>query len=743
MTVRTTADQAAILLSRSITAPKTSGVPTPDVEAVAIIQRIATTLLVHPSAALYIALQAKSGLLKAANDELAAIQDLTQAIQDLTNPSYTITDTTSLTSAKNALVQMEGLPKTDTYSLLFKKFTSSVNDFMQKQLAKNIRAPGSTAMLRPSEEAKQAIPGYFSALQALHADLLDRMYALAVCVENFQTAPLSSIVGLSTAFQARNDLEDIIAQVGNGLAPANSRDVAVRLVTDVAAMKTVSTTPDIYTPTVDGQNGIPAGYALRVKSPDTAPVKTGLAGPYNLLDLSGSITVGGQTAPFLLFSPQNPVGNPLLVSSLLSYAATIISPHTDLYFELQSDVPGSDPSKWTLINGAYVRRIRVTLNISDLPISMAPADVVTAIQAQASDCMGADYQGHHLLIWSYPGRWLTILTSLTELVIHSTTWDSGGTPVTVDVSGPITYANSALTQFGFTPNQGADSQSVTASLVAEFFNLAQGLALATVTSAGQLVVTAKNGSPGITMSIHADAALGISCTDVIATSNTLTLYGKSPSTPIDPSSFMGVGDCVSLPDDRVELVATLSSGALALEDAVPTFDDWLYVKGAVQSVYKSFDSAFQTYVLTWLKGWYANGLPKLATAMAALTGAQSAVSRTTVLNTLEELRQQVDNLSNLLQVSTFQLPDKAGALEKAVVDGITSLLIERRYDQTLDLLMRGRIYEVLEATYETASYGGSLLKALSDIARADISFPDPDVDDSTQNAIGSQERDTT
>jgi hypothetical protein len=246
MSARSVEDQVSALLARAMVERRSAGVQSSGLEASAVFDSIALNLLLKPRAAFYFEALARNGLAAAVREELALLARLRQDISDCGNPSYKIEQTAALNRARGALLQLEGLPRVGANSSAMVVFDRAIQEFLDKGLAKNVRRKGASDLARPSSEALQDLPNSVQALKTQHDAMLERLHALVVGIENFITTPFAALLGTSIVSRARRDLELVLEDVAASGDPALSRDYAVRLMASRAAIKTISSPPDLF-----------------------------------------------------------------------------------------------------------------------------------------------------------------------------------------------------------------------------------------------------------------------------------------------------------------------------------------------------------------------------------------------------------------------------------------------------------------------------------------------------------------
>jgi hypothetical protein len=237
---------------------RSAGVQYSGLEASAVFDSVALNLLLKPRTALYFEHLARNGLAVAVREERTLLTSLKQGITDCGNPSYKIEHVAALNRARNALLQLEGLPRVDSSPASLAVFEKSVHEFLTEGLAKNVRRKGAQDLTRPASEALLDLPVIVQALRTQHDVMLGRLYSLAVGVENFVAAPFAAMLGTSIVSRARHDLEEMLEAV---VDPAVSRDYVVRLMASKAAIKTVASPPNPFSNLFVAQ-GLASGTVL-------------------------------------------------------------------------------------------------------------------------------------------------------------------------------------------------------------------------------------------------------------------------------------------------------------------------------------------------------------------------------------------------------------------------------------------------------------------------------------------------
>lgn len=718
MTVRSTTDQASQLLARRVAQQRVGGVMSPDVEAAAIFESIATNLLLKPRTALLFALLARNGLQQAIQTELAQIVDLQSAVTDLANASLDVRDPSELQTAISALSQLEQLSKISVDSLQFKKFDSSISNFLDG-LSKGVKRPGATQLTRPGSEALQDLLTGFISLDTLHQDTIGRLYDLAVGIKNFLHSPLSTIIGLITASRARADIQDIVDSLDStGLLPAD-RDLVVRLITNRAAVKTLGNLPNLSDPLVDSLSSLPQGYSLQAVSDPSAPSITGSAGPFTLpsaatISISdGTSSIGPINFPQTTSDLNNKAA---IVSQAISYPITIAA---NYYLFLVVD--GTSYKFGPFATGST----SLLSFLTQLTSFIGASSLAGLLHATEFIEPGTS----RVLIYHDSASQLSIgqihIAPDSELI--------GGSEATTPAMG--VYDNSIHSQLGFNGTEvGASGTTPIQFIVDSLTQLSSSIVSVSQTSDKRIVVTGLLTQPGASLTITAPTVLGITGTTQ-AVSNIIRLYGSIngvTTDPVNPTLLVDVGDIVAAPSGD-STVQSISATRITLSNSLPTFDGNIRIDSLLVATYNNLENLLSPVVTSFLNTPFAKDLTSLSLALSSLGNGSPQAQRNVVIQLLSQLTTSLNSVLTAITDSSTILPASAASEEWKIVDGIETTLIERKFDKALDLFLRCDIQEALNSTSETASYGGALLKAASDFARTDIVVPNRALDEQVES----------
>lgn len=707
MAVSSIQDYVQSLVGRRLVEPKVRGVRPIDIEATAVLETVATTLILNPRVVLYLAHLARNGLLKTATEMLAAIDTLVSDIKDLDNQSFAISDTSSLAQARTALLQIDQQKSLNTSGGSFRKFDRAVEDFLQKQLSKNVRKVGTSTMKRPAVEAAQALPTDFVALKGLHSNLIERLYALAVGVRNFSTKEVGSLLGITASYRVRYDIEEILRALASDPTAAESRDYTVRLVAGRAALQMLGSPPNVSLPVVDTAAGLPFGYSLKAYTPATAAATQTTDGPW-AFGAGATATLSTQgvvvTKSFPL-SDRDLADRAIVVGAFSAFPADIPA-RTHLFL----DVGGTS--------------VFVALNYTEATVSMTLAEVLSAINT-ALGSLGEAFEfpsvgGNRVaIVANSPASYIAFLGS--ALAAHP-----GAT------SGvPSVFTNSALSQLGFNISDKGTAGANTPAFVADALVGAFSPYLqAQPAGAGVLISTTATGV-GADFELAAPAVLGLPESRVYPVATSFRLYGGAVGeTPSDVSSvgLVGPGD-TAIVNGVTTKVASVVGADIFVEAEVPCFSGDAVVYSALVGLWDSLDAAVKAYLSKWLKSKFASNLDYLDSALAPVYGEATPAQRGDALRAIELLRTLTADL--ITSLSGPSLPNGASLGEAKIVTGILETLRERKFDRAAAMLLRCRIREVFDLDNQTASYAGELMAALADFAQNNVRFPNRALDESS------------
>jgi hypothetical protein len=691
----TTSIQAQVdaLISSPVAQDRTQGRQSVELETAAIVENFATTLLLNPKVALYFAHLTRNSLINLVTNEMGAVTTLAQTIEDLVNITYNITDTSSLSQAQEALLELEDRT---ALTSAFDRYNKAVSTFLGSTISKNVIGSSTTDMKRPAAEAQQDLPTDLATLEDAHSQTLTKLSALAVGIQNFLSVPLGFLLSSMVASRSRQDLDNIITSLENDPSGSQSRDVATRLIASRASLRMISTPPGLGDPSISTSLKLPPGFLLTGTTAVLAAQASTGAGPF-VLPAGGSlwVTVDGSTESSgpVLFE-----GNATLVGALVSWPV-MIPANTHLFLKVNSGTT------------------RIPLNTTSAPVSFSLADVITKVNL-IPGFTAREFNLGRLQISAMTPLSLSIGVGSTETMSSATSTVS------------VYYSNSAHELLGFTTGQVAEA-GVSASSLADFISFSFGtLVQAQALTDKTVLITSATPKIGSTMSFSGTWAPILGLAGPYTTSNSLmTLAGTTPDGALpNPTALVEVGDELEAPTGT-SLVSKVSAAAITLATPLPTFSGPITVNSGLYRKWTALDDDVHSFLEGHASNPLSSSLSKLDSAVAILAGSATPAQRGRANKILQDLTDWLTDLLTALTGNDSLIPDSGALHERAIAENLITTLIEKNYNQAADLLSSCKIAEFFNLDYQTMSYGGSLLKATSELARTDMQFPNRSKDE--------------
>lgn len=751
MSVRSLQDQVDSLLNKSVVQPKVGGVASPDVETASVIESLALAMMLQPRSAFYAYYLARNGLTAAINSEVAAIDALKITIQDLSNNTFAIKDTKALKRAQAAMLQLSTQGQVSSDSSAFDRYSVAVDDFLNKQLSKNVKKPNSTEMVRPGEEASLALPTDLATVKSTHSTFLDRLYALAVGITNFANTPFSSLVGANAVYRTKKDLDSLVEEIEADESGSQSRDAAVRLIAGRAAVRMLGASIDLHAPVIDTVRHLPPDQLLSGESPATPATAATAAGPFVMAPGGSlSMTVGGVSLTSFALSQ---AGNAAAILGDAVSFPVLVPANYHLFLRLEAIsgltwTPGGAGtteagtfsettlgSGWTLDGaGTYFKTFKVVLNSgsptttpagSAVPLSMSLANVLAAINTalgavgSAQEFVGAG-SSRILIYGDTKVQRLAITLSSFTMETQSLGF-AGATGATVLL--PRLYTNSFHSSLGFSAIPVGEAGSTPADRILQAMQLVfPSLVSFSLGTDGRIAMTTFATGPGTALSFSGSWAgsLGLSAS-YQATSTTVIL--KNELGVASPLGLLDVGDSFTCSSGTATVVS-VRTDSFEVASALPTFSGPITVTSALLQVWQFLDGQVQAFLGPWIDGKYAIDLSLLDQLVAVLIGSPTSPRRAEAIALLDDLRAQLVALKSSLTGAGAVLLGASATKEKAALNNVISLFTERKYDRALDLLLQCKLQEIFELDWQSVSYSGALMKAAEGVAQADVKFPD-------------------
>ena len=762
MSTRTLQDQVNTLLSKSVILPKVSGVPSPDVETASIVESFALAMMLQPKAAYYAYYLARNGIVASITSEVADIEVLKKDIEDLGNVTYAIKNTDDLRRAQAAMLQLSTQAQVSSESGVFNRYSLAIDDFLNKQLAKNIKRPRATEMTRPGEEAGSVLPDDLETLKSSHSDFLDRLYSMAVGISNFINTPFSSIVGTNTVYRTKADLDALIDEIDADESGSQSRDAAIRLLAGRASVRMIGGQVDLRSPVIDTALHIPPDQLLSGRSVETPVIATTAVGPFTMAPAGSlSVTVDGQT---VTTAALNQAGNAAAVLSAPIVFPVSVPANYHLFLRLEAIAgltwtgpvnntsgptdqgtysEGTLGSGWQLANGVYFKTLKVTLNSGyapTVPPEVPPGDptnqprtlanVLSALTSTlgaygtAEEFVGAG--SNRILIVASEPKLAKIYIASSAVVMEP---QSDGTAVDTTTYPPKAtiyinriYTNSFHASLGFVEGQLGVAGNTPASRIQDALAIVfPSIVTNVLNTDDSITLTSLVTTPGVSMNFTGTwaASLGLA-SDYFAMSPSVTLQGSSGV--VSPIGLMDLGDVLEASVGQAT-ITNLNADTFELSTSLRTFEGPITVISGLYLTAEAIDAAVQSFLIGWVDGPFAVDLSALDKVIAVLIGSPTSPRRSEAIALLDSLKTQLQSLQTAITGLSTTLPFGSASKEKSVINNISALFTERGFDRSLDLLSKCKLQELFELDWQTASFGGNLMKAAEDIARADVTFP--------------------
>lgn len=237
-------------LQRQVITPTTDDEADREEEVTAVLESVAVSFQQEPQLGLAMVSRAKNTLRQIVQKDIELIDFLINAIGDINNPDITVADLSDLVEAQTALLELDRLQRVDTDLKAFKRYRSSVDRFLDNQLAPSLKRRAKKEFERDGLEAKADLFRVLPRFGPTHGVMQDRLRKLAGAVDDFRSVSLDRLVSQRTLRKVRGTLQDIKNRFEGRRTAISKTTAAVELLGGAAAMETVSTTVDILDPTI-------------------------------------------------------------------------------------------------------------------------------------------------------------------------------------------------------------------------------------------------------------------------------------------------------------------------------------------------------------------------------------------------------------------------------------------------------------------------------------------------------------
>lgn len=680
-------------------------------EVQALLESVAIAFLLRPQTALNFVLMAGNSLRQVVQANIALVDYLLKTINDLDNPNTFITDTSDLTEAQTALLELDRIGKIQVQP--FSRFKGAVQRFLDNQLAKSLKRRGSGELERSGNEARQDLLLAIQNWQTTHELMIKRIAEVVGSVDDFNGVDLQSVVSTKTLTRVRQAVKNVTKGAVTG---AMSKTVmALELLSGVAALDAISNLKNIYDPLVD--SGVqPLGRTV-LATTVSQPAQVSLAGPFDFsadnnpwqLNLGVDPLIGGGTFVSLSIPYPSLTGSVFLVSAASSAAPSYVIP-AGSYLYLQVTSAG----------GAVTIIYPIALPVGASTIQTLVTVFNTAMSGTGVVCVE---------LYPNSGRFLfvgQVIAGITQLVVLQTV-----PGVTDGLGGYTPPAPSAHQELGFQSNQTSDPLGVfSAATLADL--LTGQSSLVTFTAKGtSLIIASVNSAPGSSLGVGlgTSPAWGLTVGQLVTQAPTAVLLeDASDSSVIDPATLdISEGAWVEL-DDEFDSARSLRAAVAAVQGNQLTFASGLTLprtKSKTVRVLAPPTRAVQTLLRTlgsYLKK-FDTDVFRLQRVMAPLVASSTLAHVNDAKRVLNEIRDKLTQRSQsdkpaLLEVlqAVSVTPDQSSFanLAKQILDSLD----ERSLDRGSSFLKRGKFGTFFGLTKETASTGGKFMKAIEDLGQS-------------------------
>ena len=703
-------EQVDLLLRRSLVEDKVGGTPSTELEAYAVLESVALSLYLYPRSVLYLWHLARNGLLKTVADELSQVRELGQVIADLGNQSYAIRDLSALNRAKTSLLQIERQGRLTTANGSFKSFDSAVTEFLNGSISKNVRRLGQAELVRPGAEAADTLPSAVASLKALHADVVTRLGYFAEGVRKFVASDLSSRISKTTTLRIRASVQEVIDGLTADAQAVRSREYAVKLIAAKTVLSMVGSPPSPFDPVIDTDRGLPDGHSIEMRTPVQQVTLLSTEGPWSsedlTLDIDTNLIQASVTIP-----PAGivPAGRHMLFSSALPASVTI-PPNYHLFLRI------GDVDK------------RVPLNDSGIDVTADIDQLVSTLNVLSGGSFVAarSFSGAGARIGLYCPQPIRVVSVMIEEHVGAT----AGTPTT--------WSRSAHELLGFSTTRESSTEFGVDDVLAaldELLVTRPGFSFARVSDT-QFSVTADLAA-GDWATFTSDTLFGGERM-LLPTAEAFTLHGEvfEVDQDVSPLDLVRPGDLVVLPGIEVEAV-TVDAQTVTTAAPFPSYDGPFSVVPSIVVMWRKLQDAVDGFQRSWQLSGFSRNLDRLDALIAPLYATPTPARRAGALEALQVLERTLEGLQTVLAVGPLpRFVDE----EKAVAEGVLNTLQERKYDRAGAFLLQCRIPEVLTLDWQSLSFGGELMAALSSVALADVARPDLSAGEPLRSSIDSAER---
>lgn len=714
-----------------------------DLEAYDILDQVATSTYLYPDVALYFFMLSRNALVNEINKELLLADQLISSVRDSLNLTFSLTDYAKLSVANSVMASASSAGAVTGYQLSL--FSSSVDKFLNGDVRRNV-FQGSSTPRRPGGEAVQSVPYDLKLLKDQHEAVLSRYYALAVCIKNFCSTNFSSVRGPTVLNRIKAGISSTLEDAKSEGSGANSRDIVNRLIAYRSVLESLSSPTNLYDLLLDTTAGVPKGYSVLASSPPTAAEIVGGSGPYTLptgctMSLTADESTDTSQFPMTTYDLRNfarIIGKFPSSYSGLGYVVLTLEASPSAGF---TEIIGSAA---TWYNSATIDAISLGLGkywlksgnkyTKSFKIDLSSCTDPTSVLSSFRSALGYSSLLPNLVaVVEYPKPSYGKFALIAEpSYVLSMTISSTGSYVHVPTETIARYNDQTDTIPRIEMTSGATSYPgpVEAYLVAESINaLFPSKAQAVLGPQGQLRILGVSTEAGASLSISGTtgltSALGIVTTTALASSPTVLVSGQVNGETQDPLQLpmISVGDVAICPTGT-STIESVSPGVLSLRSSVRTFSGQFGVESLLRSLWSQIQPSIDKGITAWAGSGFGSSLSSIDRNISILIGDPSQASVNSSVQEIESLKASLESMKTSVYPPGTDLPPAYYSYSVSLAKATIQLLSDRKMDRAVDLLLSGRIQEVLLSDANSLSYATRLAKSIEDVAKSELTFTD-------------------
>lgn len=714
-----------------------------DLEAYDILDQLSVSMYLYPDIALYFFLLARNALVAEIDSELKLIEVLLSSVSDSANITFAVNDYQKLSVAEGVASAASSTGGISNYQLSL--FSSSVDKFLKGDVRRNV-FQGTSESRRPGKEAVTSLPSDLKALKDQHSAVLSRYYALAVSIKNFSSTNFASTRGPTVLNRIKSGITSTIEQAKQDTSGASSTDMVNKLVAYKSVLSALSSSVSLSDLIVDNTAGVPEGYTLYASSPPTTAKIVGGSGPYSIPSASSMSVTSSETTVTSSFpmTTYDLNGLPRLIgkfpasySGLGSIVITVevsasagfsevTGTHATWYNSVAIDSIQPDLGKYWIRNGdSYTKSFKC-----DLSSCTNPSTLLSSLRACVSYSIGSP---NLVAVVEYPLPLYGKFALIGEYAnIQSVRVSSGGAYIHVPTQTMAWYLASTETiqALSMVPEVKAKPGPVEDYIVVESVNaLFSSKAKAYLGPTGLLEIEGIESSPGSYLTISGTtgltASLGITSPTSVASSNEVIISGKINGVEQDPFTLdiVSAGDLAICPTGASP-IEFVGGGRIVLKEPVGTFSGQFGVDSLLRTLWSDTQKSLDEYLPEWLSSDFKSSLESIDRKVSVLIGDPSQAAISASVSEILKLKQLLMSVRQSIYLESLELPASYRSYSVSLAKVTIELLSERKMDKAIDLLLSGRIQEVLMSDANGLSYATSLVKSIEDVAKSELTFTD-------------------